>query len=61
VTVSVWDVVFAIVLVARVFRSVRGRVLVRQSYAEAAVRELELKLKRQAPRVARGPRRRIKP
>jgi uncharacterized membrane protein YbhN (UPF0104 family) len=59
--VSAWDVLFAVVLVAWVFGWSGGRELVRQSYADAAVKERELKQKRQARRVARGQRRRIKP
>ena len=59
--VSAWDVVFAILLVAWVFGWSGGRTLVRRSYADAQVKERELKQKRQARRVAQGPRRRMKP
>ncbi|MGO9888737.1 MAG: lysylphosphatidylglycerol synthase domain-containing protein [Solirubrobacteraceae bacterium] len=51
--VSAWDVVFAILLVAWVFGWSGGRTLVRQSYADAQVKERELKQKRQARRGAR--------
>jgi len=59
--VSAWDVVFAIVLVAWVFGWSGGRELVRQSYADAQVKERELKQKRDARRAARAGRRQIKP
>ncbi len=45
--VSAWNVLFAIVLVAWVFGWSGGRKLVRQSYADAAVKERELKQQRQ--------------
>ena len=59
--VSAWVVLFAIVLVAWVFGWSGGRELVRQSYADAEVKERELKQKRQARRAARRRDRRIKP
>lgn len=59
--VSAWDVLFAIVLVAWVFGWSGGRKLVRQSYADAEVKERELKQKRHARRAARRRDRRIKP
>ncbi len=59
--VSAWDVLFAIVLVAWVFGWSGGRELVKQSYADAEVKERELKQKRQARRAARRHDRRIKP
>jgi len=59
--VSAWDVVFAIVLLAWVFGWSGGRELVRQSYADAQVKERELKQKRDARRAARAGRRQIKP
>ena len=57
--VSAWDVLFAIVLVSWVFGWSGGRELVRRSYADAEVKERELKEKREARRAAR--RRRPKP
>ena len=59
--VSAWDVLFAIVLVAWVFGWSGGRELVKQSSADAEVKQRELKQKRQARRGARRHDRRIKP
>jgi hypothetical protein len=59
--VSAWDVLFAVVLVAWVFGWSGGRELVRQSYADADVKERELKQQRQARRAARVRDRRIRP
>lgn len=59
--VSAWDVLFAVVLVAWVFGWSGGRELVRQSYADAEVKERELKQQRQARRAARVRDRRIRP
>ena len=51
--ISAWDVVFAIVIVSWVFGWSGGKRLVRESYAEAEVKERELKVQRQARRTAR--------
>jgi uncharacterized membrane protein YbhN (UPF0104 family) len=51
--ISAWDVVFAIVLVSWVFGWSGGKQLVKESYAEAEVKERELKAQRQARRTAR--------
>ena len=51
--VSAWDVLFAIALVSWVFGWSGGRDLVRRSYADAEVKEREIKQKRQARRAAR--------
>jgi uncharacterized membrane protein YbhN (UPF0104 family) len=51
--ISAWDVVFAIVLVSWVFGWSGGKELVKESYAEATVKERELKAQRQARRTAR--------
>jgi uncharacterized membrane protein YbhN (UPF0104 family) len=51
--ISAWDVVFAVVLVAWVFGWSGGKQLVKQSYAQAEVKEQELKSQRQARRTAR--------
>jgi uncharacterized membrane protein YbhN (UPF0104 family) len=51
--ISAWDVVFAIVLVSWVFGWSGGKQLVKASYAEAEVKERELKSQRQARRTAR--------
>jgi uncharacterized membrane protein YbhN (UPF0104 family) len=58
--VSAWDVLFAILLVAWVFGWSGGRDLVRKSYADAEVKERELKEKRRARRAAGGGRRRLR-
>jgi hypothetical protein len=51
--ISAWDVVFAIGLVSWVFGWSGGKQLVRQSYAEAGVKEGELKAQRKERRTAR--------
>lgn len=55
--VSAWDVLFGVILVAWVFGWSGGKELVRRSYAEAGVKQRELREQRQARREAR-PRRR---
>ncbi len=52
--VSAWDVLFAIVMVAWVFGWSGGKILVKDSYAQAEVKRQELKQQRAA---RRGPRR----
>jgi uncharacterized membrane protein YbhN (UPF0104 family) len=51
--ISAWDVVFAVVLVSWVFGWSGGKELVKDSYAEAEVKEQELKSQRHARRTAR--------
>lgn len=51
--ISAWDVLFAIMLVSWVFGWSGGKQLVKDSYAEAGVKERELKAQRQARRAAR--------
>ena len=51
--ISAWDVVFAVVLVSWIFGWSGGKQLVRQSYAEAEVKQQELKAQRQERRTAR--------
>ena len=51
--ISAWDVVFAVVLVAWVFGWSGGKQLVRASYAQAEVKQQELKSQRRERRTAR--------
>ena len=51
--ITAWDVIFAIALVSWVFGWSGGKQLVKQSYAEAEVKEHDLKAQRQAQRTAR--------
>jgi uncharacterized membrane protein YbhN (UPF0104 family) len=58
--VSAWDVLLAVILVAWVFGWSGGKVLVRDSYAAAQVKEQELNAQRKQRRAARRQRRRAR-